>query len=125
MTALYLEVNKIIEENSRRIAVNNAPFNPYSGEGAVGERVEVTIDDFPIKVQWLPVEMLKVPLITNVIAAGSVRSYLTDILKVPYSEEDRLKVIEAFVRVRNKYDFCFWAASYVYIKNKGGGEDGE
>lgn len=123
MTALYLEVNKIIEENSRRIAVNNAPFNPYSGEGAVGERVEVTIDDFPIKVQWLPVEMLKVPLITNVIAAGSVRSYLTDILKVPYSEEDRLKVIEAFVRVRNKYDFCFWAASYVYIKNKGGGED--
>ena len=27
------------------------------------------------------------------------------------------------MRIRNKYDFPFWAATFVYIKNKGGGED--
>lgn len=120
---LLSDIDSILKENARRIAANTAPFNPYNGAGAVGERVEVVIEDFPIRVQYLPVEMLKVPLITNVVAAGSIKKYLTAILKVPYTDEDRLKVIEAFVRIRNKYDFCFWAASYVYIKNKGGGDD--
>ena len=38
---------------------------------------------------------------------------------------ERVKVcIEDFpIRIRNKYDFPFWAATFVYIKNKGGGED--
>ena len=40
-----------------------------------------------------------------------------------YTEEDRLKVIEQFVRIRCRYDFAFWAAVFVYIKRKGGGED--
>ncbi|MEB3373025.1 hypothetical protein SFC43_05050 [Bacteroides sp. CR5/BHMF/2] len=37
--------------------------------------------------------------------------------------DDRLKVIEQFVRIRSREDFPFWAATFVYIKNKGGGED--
>lgn len=116
-------IQAIIKENGRRNAEIYAKFDPVSGEGSVGERKRVVIDDFPISVQWLPVEMLRVPLVRQIVECGSVRAFLTDNLNVEYTEEDRLKVIEQFVRIRCRYDFAFWAAVFVYIKRKGGGED--
>lgn len=117
------EIQAIIKENERRNAEIYAKFDPVNGEGSVGERKRVVIDDFPISVQWLPVEMLRVPLVRQIVECGSVRAFLTDNLNVEYTEEDRLKVIEQFVRIRCRYDFAFWAAVFVYIKRKGGGED--
>ena len=117
------EVQQILQENNRRNEEIYAPFNPYTGRGAVGERKKVVIEDFPIKEQYLPTSMLSNKLVKSIVKAGSVKSFITDTLKVEYTEEDRLKVIEQFVRVRIKHDFCFWAATYVYIKNKGGGDD--
>ena len=117
------EVQQIQQENNRRNEEIYAPFNPYTGRGAVGERQKVVIEDFPIKEQYLPTSMLSNKLVKSIVKAGSVKSFITDTLKVEYTEEDRLKVIEQFVRVRIKHDFCFWAATYVYIKNKGGGDD--
>ena len=116
-------IQAIIKENGRRNAEIYAKFDPVSGEGSVGERKRVVIDDFPISVQWLPVEMLRVPLVRQIVECGSVRAFLPDNLNVEYTEEDRLKVIEQFVRIRCRYDFAFWAAVFVYIKRKGGGED--
>ena len=116
-------VQDIIKENNRKLFVINAPFNPYSGEGAVGERVKISIDDAPIKVQWVPVEMMQYPLVKKLVRAGSFESFITKELKVPFSYEDKAKVLDAFIRIRIKEDFCFWAATYVYIKNKGGGDD--
>ena len=116
-------IQAIIKENERRNAVVYAKFDPISGEGSVGEREKVAIDDFPIHTQWLPVEMLRVPLVRQLVECGSVRAFLTDNLNVKYTEEDRLKVVEQFVRIRCRYDFAFWAAVFVYIKRKGGGED--
>lgn len=117
------EIGNILAENTRRLSVIKAPFNPYTGEGAVGEREKVEIPDFPIRTQYLPVQMLIVPLVKQILSAGSIKKFITDTLNVEYTDEEKQKVIEAFVRVRNKVDFCFWAATYVYIKNKGGGED--
>lgn len=117
------EIDNILAENTRRLSVIKAPFNPYTGEGAVGEREKVEIPDFPIRTQYLPVQMLIVPLVKQILSAGSIKKFITDTLNVEYTDEEKQKVIEAFVRVRNKEDFCFWAATYVYIKNKGGGED--
>ena len=116
-------IQAIIKENERRNAEIYAKFDPVSGEGSVGERKRVVIDDFPVSVQWLPVEMLRVPLVRQIVECGSVRAFLADNLNVEYTEEDRLKVIEQFVRIRCRYDFAFWAAVFVYIKRKGGGED--
>ena len=116
-------IQAIIKENERRNAVVYAKFDPISGEGSVGERKKVAIDDFPIHTQWLPVEMLRVPLVRQLVECGSVRAFLTDNLNVKYTEEDRMKVVEQFVRIRCRYDFAFWAAVFVYIKRKGGGED--
>lgn len=117
-------IKLILKENERRQAEINKPFNPVSGYNSIGERKEVLIEDFPIPVQWLPVEMLDVPLVKKLIKCGSLDKFLE---KIGSEEEDyefdRLKVIEQFIRIRNRYDFAFWAATYVYIKNKGGGED--
>lgn len=116
-------IREILRENERRNAEIHAPFNPYTGEGAVGKRRKVAIDDFPIRTQYLPVGMLQVPLVAKLIKAGSIEKFTINVLNSEYSETERMKVIEQFVRVRIRYDFCFWAAMFVYIKNKGGGDD--
>ena len=117
------QVVNILLENERRNKVINAPFNPITGEGSILDREKVCIEDFPLPTQYLPKSMLKVPLIKKLIKAGSIRKFITDTLKSEYTESDKLKVIEQFIRVRIKHDFAFWTASYVYIKNKEGGED--
>lgn len=117
------EVINILKENDKRNADVYQKFDPISGIGSIGERVEVRIDGFPLETQYIPVEMLSIPLVKLLIKCGSIIKFLTEELEVEYSEEDRLKVIEQFVRLRCRYDFAFWAALYVFIKNKGGGED--
>lgn len=118
------EVDNILKENEKRNAAINRVFDPISGMGSIGERAEVHIEDFPLETQYLPVEMLNIPLVKLLSKSGSIKDFLLKELEVEsYEEEDRLKVIEQFVRLRCRYDFAFWAAFYVYIKNKGGGND--
>lgn len=120
-------IRKMMEENDRRNDEVYAKFNPISGFGSIGERKKVCIEDYPIKKQYLPVEMLKVPLVKKLIEYGSIERYLQEDPEMQSSEEDfeedRQKVIQQFVKLRCRYDFAFWAALYVYIKCKGGGED--
>ena len=122
---MNIAIRNIIEENDRRNAEIYARFDPISGFGSVGERVKVVIDDFPIRTQYLPVEMMKVPLVRQLAECGSIKAFLQELgaNEDEDYESDRLKVISQFVRIRNKHDFPFWAATFVYIKNKGGGED--
>lgn len=120
-------IRRILEENDRRNAEVYAKFNPITGFGSIGERKKVCIEDFPIKKQYLPVEMMRVPLVKKLVEYGSIEKYLTEDTEMQSSEEDfeenREKVIKQFVKLRCRYDFAFWAALYVYIKCKGGGED--
>ena len=116
------EVNSIIAENIRRNKEIYAKFNPITGEGSIGKRFKFTLTDFPIKEQYLPVEMKRIPLVKQLIKHGSIEALLTH-MKSDNHEADRLKVIQQFVRMRSRYDFPFWAAMFVYIKKKGGGED--
>jgi len=97
-------------------------FNPITGEGVFLERTQVHIDDFPIPVQYLPNTMLTVPLIAKLIEAGTLEKFLQDIGS-DNAQVHRDAVIAQFLRVRNEHDFCFWAATLVYIKQKGGGND--
>lgn len=120
---MLAEIQNIILENERRNKLIKAAFNPVTGEGAILERKQVYIEDFPIPTQYLPLSMLDVPLVKKLIKAGSIRKFIEGVLKCEYTDEDKQKVIEQFVRVRIKHDFCFWAATYCFIKQKGGGED--
>ena len=117
-----MEIDDILKENERRNAVMSARFNPITGEGSIGEREKVTIADYPTPIQYLPIEMLNVPLVRQLTDAGSIGAFIKSIGEED-SEEQRERVIERFVRIRCRHDFPFWAALYVFIKRKGGGDD--
>lgn len=116
-------IEAIIQENERRRSEVFAPFNPITGEGSIGQRVSFTIPDYPISTQYLPIEMMDEPFVKSLQKAGSVESLIRDVLQLPVTEESCEKVIEEFIRIRNKYDYPFWAAMFAYIKRKGGGSD--
>ena len=116
-------VAKLIVLNHARNAEIKAKFNPITGEGSIGERKKILIEDFPFPVQYIPKTMMRVPLVRQLVEAGSIKKFLEEYMNTEYSDEDKEKVIEQFVRIRVKHDFAFWAAMYVFIKQKGGGED--
>lgn len=118
-----VDIETIIQENERRRLEVFAPFNPITGEGSIGQRVSFTISDYPISTQHLPIEMMDEPFVKSLQKAGSVESLIRDVLQLPVTEESCEKVIEEFIRIRNKYDYPFWAAMFAYIKRKGGGSD--
>ena len=117
------DVAKLIALNHARNAEIKAKFNPITGEGSIGERKKIVIEDFPFPVQYIPETMMRVPLVRMLVESGSIKRFLEECMNTEYSDEDKEKVIEQFVRIRVKHDFAFWAAMYVFIKQKGGGED--
>ena len=123
LSVVYDDVAKLIALNHARNAEIKAKFNPITGEGSIGERKKIVIEDFPFPVQYIPETMMRVPLVRMLVEAGSIKRFLEEYMNTEYSDEDKEKVIEQFVRIRVKHDFAFWAAMYVFIKQKGGGED--
>lgn len=115
-------IQAIVAENNRRNAAILAKFNPITGEGSIGKRVKLEIEDFPLQVQYIPERMMRVPLVRQLAEAGTIDQFLFR-LGAEITEEERQKVIEQYVRIRCRHDFPFWAALYVFIKQKGGGED--
>lgn len=116
------EIKKIIEENGKRMRLKNVKFNPITGEGAVGERTRVSIDDYPLRVQYLPSTMLQNKFIKCIISCKTIRSYIEKVLKVEYTIQTYNAVLSQFDRVRIRHDFCYWAAMYAIIKSKGKGD---
>lgn len=118
-----ITISKILQENERRRAIVFVPFNPITGEGSIGQRVAFTVSDYPIPTQYLPVEMMDEPFVKSLSKAGSVDAFIRDALLLPVTDEARDKVVEEFIRIRQKHDYPFWAAMFAYIKRKGGGTD--
>lgn len=83
----------ILEENERRLKENGARFDPISGENSVGQRYT---RKHPVSMKTLHIpETMKKEKITR----------------------------ENFEELRCRHDFPYWAAKYVRIKRKGGGDD--
>ena len=111
-------VSDVLKENERRKAIINAPFNPVTGLGSLGKRVVFEIADVPIRKQWIPVQMLAVPMVKRLRELGSLDEFIRQELDVDPDQETRTRVVDQFTRIRCRYDFPFWAAVFVYIKNK-------
>lgn len=116
-------IPKIVHENDLRNEKIHAIFNPVTGEGSVGERTKVSISDFAIPVQWLPVDMMQIPFVAKLVRAGSIDRFLSTVLHVDPNRTDRDKVAEMLIRLRYRHDFPFWAATLVWIHNKDAGAD--
>lgn len=117
------EVSEILRVNDRRNEIMFAHCDYLSGEGSIGERVRVSISDFVMPVQWIPVDMMNIPFVQKLVGAGSIDAFLSDVLQVEPNDVDHHKVAEKFIRLRYRYDFAFWAASLIWIHNKDGGDD--
>lgn len=111
-------VSEVLKENERRKAIINAPFNPVTGLGSLGKRVIFEVADFPIKKQWIPVPMLAVPMVKRLRELGTLDKFIRQELDVEPDQETRTRVVDQFTRIRCRFDFPFWAAVFVYIKNK-------
>ena len=124
-------MNKVIEdiiaENERRLAVIAEPFNPITGVGSIGERFTLRVKDCSVPSMLLPISMKKEKIVRGLIKYGSLSDYLTKGLKVTADTDNIDALFEAFVRLRCRHDFPFWAYAFVRIKPKdtsqGTGED--
>ena len=117
------EIAALLAENDRRNEIMFAKFDPVTGEGSIGKRVRVSIADFAIPVQWLPVEMMDIPLVKKLGKAGSIDKFLSSVMHVEPNDDEFIKVSRTLIRLRFKHDFPFWTATLVYIHNKDAGKD--
>lgn len=117
-----MSIEDLCREDDRRVGVIRAKFNPITGEGSVGERTLVHLDDlYPYDI-YLPNTMLNVSLIKEIMDCGSIESFCKK--RYEYCDNEiKEKVTRAFIKVRCKHDFTFCAFAFFEIKNKEGGKN--
>ena len=111
----------MIEENKKRLALINAPYDPMTGEGSPIPRTLVEIPDSPLPKMWLPNDMLLDPVVQSVIEHG----FHYHIYKAGLPVNDKTMNIfwEDFSRIRNQYDYEWYARMCQTISAKGQGRD--
>lgn len=123
MTQAPPTIEEMLAENRRRMDDLSDGFNPLTGYRSVGERRRVDIPDFPIQTQWLPVEMLDDPFVSDMIALGFLNQCRI-LSNCDHPTDIQMSVVlDQFFRIRYRYDFPFWAWLQVPIHPKGSGED--
>ena len=111
-----ISCTKYIEENARRLALVNAPYNPITGEGSPIPRTLVEIPDSPLPKMWLPNDMLNDPTVQSVIEHG----FHWHIRKagLPVNDKTINQFWENFSQIRNRYDFEWYARMCQTIQDK-------
>lgn len=108
----------IIEENGRRRALREQPFEPLIGtEHSPNEipRVSLCIPDAPLRTMYIPKEMDDEALVKMLRKFGSFKALLSALGKEP---SDMFELWTEFEKLRCKYDFEYWCAVDVKILHK-------
>lgn len=111
----------MIEENKKRLALINAPYDPMTGEGSPIPRTLVEIPDSPLPKMWLPNDMLLDPVVQSVIEHGF--HYHIYKAGLPVNDKTMNHFWEDFSRIRNRYDYEWNARMCQTISAKGQGRD--
>lgn len=111
----------MIEENKRRLALINIPYDPKTGEGSPIPRTLVEIPDSPLPKMWLPNDMLLDPTVQSVIEHGF--HYHIRKAELPVNDKTMNIFWEDFSRIRNRYDYEWYARMCQTISAKGQGRD--
>lgn len=111
----------MIEENKRRLALISAPYDPKTGEGSPIPRTLVEIPDSPLPKMWLPNDMLSDPTVQGLIENGF--HYYISKAGLPVNDNTVNRFWEDFSRIRNKYDYEWYARMCQTISAKGQGRD--
>lgn len=108
-------MNEIVERN--RIKNQHKPYNPRTGEGCYGDRVQISIEDAPLPIMYLPIEMFEVPIIRKFQELGSIKAlYESEGIELTDEEFGRFWI--QFCELRIVYDYEFYAITYQTIKDK-------
>lgn len=113
-------IDEILAENEIRLKDLRAEFDPITGEDAPGERRHLCVQDFPIPVQNVPLDMFNDPLIQKVHTCGSIHNYLNTTDDYDDCEETPSKddiIMQIFI-ARFSVDFTFWAYYEISIEDK-------
>ena len=116
-----MTLEELLKENKRRNLQKRLPFDPVSGEGSVGRRVEHDIKG--LGKLWLPASMCGVPEIKSLIRHAGVDAWLKAKNGREPTQKDRENFVAHLDRIRMHHDFPYWAATRVFIKDKRGGGD--
>lgn len=119
-----ITIESILLENEKRLCRLHAPFDSISGKNSVGDRIETDSGTLPKSWRpqndshsFLPATMMQDKLMASLIETGSVEALAKREGTTTGKIEDRLE------RLRIRHDFPYWAAKYVMVKRKGGGDD--
>lgn len=113
------EIDKVLEENSLRRSRIDRHYDPLHGDAGDGERIDFNVGGLEC---CIPKEMERELLVRELIHAGSLERYVA-VSKGCVNSRLVESVRREWIRLRCRYDFPFWAATFAYIKRKGGGDD--
>lgn len=111
-------IAEIIKENKARHKNLIADYNPITGQGAPGERLKLNLSDFDMKNQWIPTEMMENQLIRNLSKHKSIKSFIDSYEWKVGQKPSVQSVGKEIIKIREKYDFAFWAYFEIKIDDK-------
>ncbi len=117
-TTTTITLKELLAEDARRNAVINTPYDPIGGNPHDPNRFHFNVRGME---SWIPKTMADNPLTRELLQAGSLDAYVAR--KGGNADIFRENILREWTRLRCLHDFPFWAASFAYIKKKGGGED--
>ena len=112
-----INVDSIVNENSRRKEQLKKPYNQKTGEGCFGERVCLKIEDAPFPVLYLPKPMMNEKVCKLLKKHKSIKELFKS-KKEAYTEEKFLCFWMAFCELRTAYDFEYYCISNIMIRDK-------
>lgn len=122
MSGVVRDISGVLLENGRRLGIVGALYDPLVGTEWCEEisRVELVIDDAPLRCQMIPVEMCVEPLVELLLRVGSLRVAARCMFGSD-SEGCVVEVWRGLCRLRCRYDFEYWCCTQIKIKIKGRG----
>lgn len=117
-------IDEILAENAKRMKALRAEYDPMTGQDAPGERFLLVIPDFPIPVQYAPNEMYDIPLVQNIVKAGSIKKYLKTTTDYDgcTDKPEVDDIVRSLFCLRFAHDYSFWAYYEIRIEDKETGE---
>ncbi len=125
-------INDILAEDEKRYKILSADYDPVTGDGAdifdsktglsIYRRKKIIIKDHSIPVQYIPYEMQKNELVTQVVNAGSIKKFLKSTGK-EVTPKLMLYIKRTLLRIRYETDPMCWFYCEWRIKNKEGAKE--
>lgn len=108
-------IDDIIAENDRRNKKLFAKYDPLTGENSLLPREPLTLSKGTII--YIPTYLYHTDIIQAIVKAGSLEDYARQI-SLPFRD-----LVDWLNRLRIQYDFEFWAATCVAIRDKESGKE--